>query len=131
MAKAIHSMIRVAEEQRSLDFYRNAFGLEVNDRFGFDTFALIYLKNKENDFEIELTVNFDNGEDYTHGTGYGHLAVSVDDVRLEHARLTDMGHGPTDVKEFHVDGSLLAAFCFVTDPDGYKIEIIERHGRFT
>ncbi|RVC22286.1 VOC family protein, partial [Mesorhizobium sp. M7A.F.Ca.CA.004.04.2.1] len=45
MAKAIHSMIRVLDEARSLDFYRNAFGLDVADRLDFETFTLIYLSN--------------------------------------------------------------------------------------
>ena len=53
MAKAIHTMIRVLDLDRSIDFYQRAFGLEVADRFDFDGFALVYLRNAENDFEIE------------------------------------------------------------------------------
>ena len=57
MAKTIHTIIRVPDLDRSIDFYRRAFGLEVANRFDFDGFALVYLRNEENDFEIELTWN--------------------------------------------------------------------------
>ena len=57
MAKAIHSMIRVLDEARSVAFYRKAFGLEVADRLDFDDFTLLYLSNGETGFELELTVN--------------------------------------------------------------------------
>jgi lactoylglutathione lyase len=131
MAKAIHHMIRVMDEARSVDFYGKAFGLAVKDRFGFDGFTLIYLKNSESDFEVELTVNHGREEAYTHGTGYGHLALSVDDLAAEHQRFSMLGLNPNPVKEFMRDGALMAKFFFVTDPDGYKIEVLQRHGRYT
>ncbi len=130
MAKAIHTMIRVLDLERSIDFYDKAFDLDVADRFDFDDFALVYLRNDENDFEIELTLNKGQTEPYTHGTGYGHVAVCVDDLKSEHGRFTEVGLNPTDVKEFHRDGSLMARFFFVQDPDGYKIEVLEHHGRY-
>ncbi len=130
MAKAIHTMIRVLDLDRSLDFYDRAFGLKLADRFDFDGFTLAYLRNDENDFEIELTWNHGQAEPYTHGSGYGHVAVCVDDVRAEYERFRALGLEPNDVKEFHRDGSLMARFFFVQDPDGYKIEVLERHGRY-
>lgn len=131
MAKPIHMMIRVIDEARSVAFYDQAFGLKVKDRFDFDGFTLTYLKNAENDFEVELTVNHGRSEPYTHGTGYGHLAVSTDDVEREHKRAEAAGLNPTPVKEFFRDGKLLAKFFFLQDPDGYKIEVLQRHGRYT
>ncbi len=131
MAKAIHTMVRVLDEGKSVDFYSKAFGLGIQDRFEFDGFTLVYLKNPENDFEVELTVNHGTTEAYTHGSGYGHLAVSVDDVDAEHARMSGLGIEPTPVKEFHREGALMAKFFFVQDPDGYKIEVLQRHGRYT
>lgn len=131
MAKPIHMMIRVIDEARSVAFYGQAFGLKVEDRFDFDGFTLVYLKNAENDFEVELTVNHGRSEPYTHGTGYGHLAVSTDDVGREHKRAEAAGLNPTPVKEFFRDDKLLAKFFFLQDPDGYKIEILQRHGRYT
>lgn len=131
MAKAIHSMVRVLEEARSVAFYESAFGLKIKDRYPFDGFTLVYLKNPENDFEVELTVNTSRTEAYDLGNGYGHLAVSVVDAAAEHARMTQLNLSPTPLKEFERDGKLFAKFFFVTDPDGYKIEILQRHGRFT
>jgi lactoylglutathione lyase len=131
MSKAIHMMVRVLDEKKSVAFYEKAFGLAVKDRFDFDGFTLVYLKNPENDFEVELTINHGRTEPYTHGTGYGHLAVSTDNVDREHKRLSDAGLSPTPVKEFHRDGALMAKFFFVQDPDGYKIEVLQRHGRYT
>ena len=126
----IHSMIRVMEEARSVDFYRNAFGLEIAERLDFDTFTLIYLSNGESEFELELTVNKGREEAYDLGTGYGHLAVSVADLDAEHGRITALGLNPGKIVEFNRDGALLARFFFITDPDGYKIEVLQRHGRF-
>jgi lactoylglutathione lyase len=131
MAKAIHSMIRVLDEQRSVDFYGKAFDLAIKDRYDFDGFTLVYLKNAWNDFEVELTINHGRKDAYDLGNAYGHLAVSVDDVAAEHARATELGLGPTALKEFQRDGALFAKFFFLTDPDGYKIEVLQRHGRFT
>ena len=130
MAKMIHSMIRVLEEARSVDFYRNAFGLDIAERLDFDTFTLIYLSNAESEFELELTVNKGREEAYDLGNGYGHLAVSVSDLDSEHQRLTGLGMNPGKIVEFNRDGALLARFFFITDPDGYKIEVLQRHGRF-
>jgi lactoylglutathione lyase len=130
MAKAIHTMIRVLEEGRALDFYRRAFGLEIADRFVFDGFTLVYLRNKESDFEVELTINHGRTEPYTHGDAYGHIAFAVDDLDAEHARFAAEGLDPNPVKEFHREGELMAKFFFVTDPDGYKIEVLQRHGRY-
>ncbi|MCW2274299.1 lactoylglutathione lyase [Rhodoblastus acidophilus] len=130
MAKAIHAMIRVLEEQRSVDFYDKAFGLKPSYRLDFPSFTLIYLRNAENDFELELTVNKDRAEPYTHGDGYGHIAVVVDDLAAEHARFKAAGLNPLDIKEFAPDGNLIARFFFVQDPDGYKIEVLQRHGHY-
>jgi len=130
MAKAIHMMVRVLDEAKSVDFYGKAFGLQIADRFDFDDFTLVYLRNPENDFEVELTVNKGRTEPYTHGDGYGHVAFAVDNLDAEHARFESLGLKPNPIKEFHRDGGLVARFFFVQDPDGYKIEMLQRHGRY-
>ena len=130
MAKSIHSMIRVLEEARSVDFYAEAFGLAVAERLDFETFTLVYLSNAESEFELELTINKGRTEPYQLGDGYGHFAVSVDDLDTEHARITERGLAPGKIVEFNRDGGLLARFFFITDPDGYKIEVLQRHGRY-
>ncbi len=130
MAKAIHMMIRVLDADRSVDFYETAFGLAVADRFDFDDFTLIYLRNAEADFEVELTVNKGRTEPYDHAEGYGHIAFAVDDLDAEHARLAGLGLAVNPIKEFHRDGGLMARFFFLQDPDGYRIEMLQRHGRY-
>ena len=130
MAKAIHSMIRVLDEKKSVDFYRLAFGLEVAERLDFETFTLVYLGNEESEFELELTINKDRSEPYALGDGYGHLALSVDDLDAEHQRAADAGLNPGKIVAFNRDGALLARFFFLVDPDGYKIEVLQRHGRY-
>ncbi len=130
MAKAIHSMVRVIDEARSVNFYKNAFGLGVADRFDFNDFTVIFLRNPEIDFELELTVNKERKEPYSLGDGYGHLAVAVDDIESEHRRFSAAGLNPRDIVEFNRDGALMAKFFFGEDPDGYKIEVLQKHGRF-
>lgn len=130
MAKSIHSMIRVLDERTSVDFYGKAFGLAVAERLDFETFTLVYLSNGESEFELELTVNKGRTEPYQLGDGYGHFAVSVYDLDAEHARMSDLGLTPGKIVEFNRDGGLLARFFFIADPDGYKIEVLQRYGRY-
>jgi lactoylglutathione lyase len=130
MAKVIHSMIRVLDADRSLRFYETAFGLKPAGRYLFETFELIYLRNPETDFEVELTVNKGRAEAYQLGDGYGHAAVSVADIEGEHARFEREGLKPGPLRDMQWDGKPFARFFFVTDPDGYKIEVLQRSGRF-
>lgn len=130
MARLIHSMIRVLDEPRSVAFYNLAFGLVVADRLDFPTFTLVYLSNPETAFELELTVNKGRTEAYAIGDGYGHLAVSVDDLSAEHARLDAAGLSPRKLVDFAPAGQLIARFFFIADPDGYQIEVLQRGGRF-
>jgi lactoylglutathione lyase len=130
MAKPIHMMVRVLDEARSVDFYRQAFGLEIADRFDFDCFTLVYLRGPASPFEVELTVNKGRDTPYQHADGYGHIAFAVDDLDAEHGRFRDAGLEPGDIKEFFREGALMARFFFVQDPDGYKIEVLQRHGRY-
>lgn len=130
MAKPIHSMIRVLDERRSVAFYRDAMGLDIADRYAFDGFTLIYMIDPQSTFELELTVNNDQTEPYDLGKGYGHLAVAVDDLEAARTRMQGAGASPGEVKELNHGGALLGRFFFVKDPDGYSIEVLQRHGRF-
>lgn len=130
MAKAIHSMIRVLDEDRSVAFYSKAFGLSVADRLDFPDFTLVYMSNDETGFEVELTINKGRTDPYDLGDGYGHLAVSVADLAAEHARFEAEGLNPRKLVEFAPAGELVGRFFFVADPDGYQIEVLERSGRF-
>jgi len=123
-------MIRVLNEERAVSFYENAFGLTTASRLDFDDFTLVYLSNQETSFELELTINKGRTEAYDLGDGYGHVAFCVDDLESEHARFTDAGLAPRNIVEFKPGGDLLARFFFVQDPDGYQIEVLQRHGRY-
>ena len=130
MAKMIHSMIRVLDDAVSIAWYREAFGLEIAEQLDFESFRLTYLSNAETGFELELTLNKGRTEPYELGDGYGHLAVAVDDVDAEHARLQAAGMAVGKLIDFAPDGDVIARFFFVTDPDGYKIEVLQRAGRY-
>jgi lactoylglutathione lyase len=131
MAKLIHTMIRVKDLERSLGFYAKAFELTTSHRLDFDDFSLVYIRNAESATEIELTWNKGREEPYTHGDGYGHVAFVVEDAQKEQARLIALDLAPNDLREFHAaDGTLLARYFFILDPDGYKIEVLERHGHY-
>jgi len=123
-------MIRVLDLDKSMRFYADVLGLRECHRLDFPGFALVYLRNNENDCEIELTLNKGRTEPYTHGDGYGHVAVVVQDVTRMHEALVARGYQPNPVKEFKPGDELLARFFFIQDPDGYKIEVLERHGHY-
>jgi lactoylglutathione lyase len=123
-------MIRVLEEARSVDFYRRALGLEVADRLALESFTLLYLRAPEGPFELELTVNHGRTEPYALGDGYGHLAVVVEDLDAEHARMSAAGIAPGPIREMQHEGKPLARFFFITDPDGYRTEVLQRRGRY-
>lgn len=129
MAKFIHSMIRVGDLEKSIAFYQQAFGLVESHRLDFDDFSLVYLRDIESGAEIELTWNKGQLE-YTHGTGYGHAAFVVDDLDQQFQRLADLQLSPAPIKEFKRDSELLARFFFIQDPDGYKIEVLQRAGHY-
>ncbi len=131
MAKLIHMMIRVFDLDRSLDFYRRAFGLEPVHRLDFDDFTLVYLRNAEAEFELELTWNKPRREPYTHGDGYGHIAFVVDDLEATHARASAAFPNVQPIKALRdKEGRELARFFFMQDPDGYKIEVLARGGHY-
>ncbi len=130
MAKIIHSMIRVLDLERSIHFYKDVLNMKVVKSLDFSDFSLVYLRNNEADFEIELTLNKDRVEPYSMGDGYGHIAIVVDNLEQKHEILEKMGYLPLPIKQFTDDGKLLAKFFFIQDPDGYKIEVLERHGHY-
>ncbi|NRB41683.1 MAG: VOC family protein [Pseudomonadales bacterium] len=123
-------MIRVRDLDSSIAFYRSALELEVKDQFVFDGFTLTYLYNQETAFELELTFNHDASPNYTHGSGYGHIAVSVENIEVCHQRLKSLGIQASEIKQLHHSEHHLATFFFITDPDGYKIEFLQRQGRY-
>ena len=130
MAKAVHMMVRVLNEARSVKFYETCFALKVADRRDWPDFSLTYMSNAANDFEVELTVNKGQTDAYDLGKGYGHIAFVVDDLEAEHARIAKAGYAPKDIKTMTHDGKPFGKFFFIEDPDGYKLEVLQKAGRF-
>ena len=130
MSKFLHLMIRVESLDPSIAFYRDAFGMRESHRLDFDTFTLVYLRDPESGAEIELTLNKGTTTPYTHGTGYGHVAFAVDDIEAFRDRLLSLGMQPGDLKSLTHNGAIAARFFFVTDPDGYKIEVLSSEGHY-
>lgn len=129
MAKLIHSMLRVQDLQRSLAFYERGFGLAESHRLEFPTFSLVYLREPLSGFEIELTWNQGQTEPYSHGTGYGHMAFAVADLAAQRELLAGLGYAVGEIKSLNASNGS-AKFFFTTDPDGYKIEVLESAGHY-
>lgn len=131
--RILHSMIRVADLDRSLDFYCNRLGMVVLSRVDVEAarFSIVFV-NFTDDFDsgaIELTYNWDhpaNSEGYSHGSGYGHVAIGVPDVFETCERLRAAGVAITTEPKHLLPGA--PALAFVKDPDGYAIELIQTAG---
>jgi lactoylglutathione lyase len=127
MATFLHTMCRITDPQKSRTFYE-ALGFQFSNemdivRNGEREATNYFFSIGDQENVLELTLNHD-GRSYDLGTGYGHIAVGVDDLAVTLAELSAQGieaeREPYRVRE---GGSLL---CFVRDPDGYRIEIIGR-----
>ena len=130
MARYLHTMYRITDPERSRAFYE-ALGFELRRELPIvrngeleATNYFFGLSGQEE--ELELTFNHD-GRTYDLGTGYGHVALAVDDLDETLARLREQGiqaeREPYRVRE----GG--ARICFVRDPDEYRVELIDRSGR--
>ena len=130
MAELKQVMLRVLDLDRSKAFYEATLGLHETARFDMGDFELMFLANDEASVELELTRNKSVTEPYEHGTAFGHIGVLVDDARALRARLEADGLKPDTLIEYELEGLVAARLFFVTDPDGYRIEFIERLGRY-
>lgn len=124
----LHTMIRVKDAERSIDFYRRHLGMKVlrNKDFPEGKFTNIFLGygDESENTVLELTHNWDQQEAYTHGSGFGHLAVGVTDIYAVCEQMEEEG-----VKIPRPPGPMkhgTTVIAFIEDPDGYKIELIER-----
>jgi len=123
MSELIHTCYRILDIDRSVEFYEQ-LGFEEVGRLPIRDEAInVFMGLKDDGPRLELTWNRDQEEPYEIGTGYGHIAITVDDMAATVQRLSAIGiepeKPPYSVRE---GGSLL---CFVRDPDDYRIELIE------
>jgi len=120
--KMAHTCYRVKDLQASLAFYKEAFGFEesrVRD-FPDNKFTLAYLTLPGETYELELTYNYGH-EGYDLGNGYGHIAIATEDLEGLHAKQKAAGFDVTDLKALP---GVPPSYYFITDPDGYKVEVI-------
>ncbi|MAM67193.1 MAG: lactoylglutathione lyase [Rhodospirillaceae bacterium] len=126
--RLLHTMIRVKEIDRSIDFYSRHLGMDVLRKKDFPggKFTNVFMGygDESNHTVLELTYNWDQEEPYTHGSGFGHLAVAVPDIygacEMMETEGVSIPRPPGPMKH----GTTVIAF--IEDPDGYKIELIER-----
>ena len=126
--RLLHTMIRVRELDRSIDFYTRLLGMNLIRKKDYPsgefTLAFVGYGDEKDSSVIELTYNWPRKEPYAIGDGYGHMAIGVGDIYKTCDRLAKEGvkipRPPGPMKH---GGSVIA---FIEDPDGYKIELIER-----
>ena len=123
--KLLHTMIRVKDVDKSLDFYTKLFGMELAEKRRLEDCWLYFLTDKESGQQIELTYNDETPENgYEIGSGFGHFAFGVDSMDEFTKKLNSLRYSylyePFDLTG---KGSLIA---FIKDPDGYEIELIEK-----
>lgn len=127
-ARLLHTMIRVFDLDKSIDFYTRLMGMKLLRKRevapGRYTLAFVGYGEEDDAAVIELTYNWDQKEPYTIGSGYGHMAIGVKDAYALCERLKSEG-----VKIPRPPGPLqhgTVVIAFIEDPDGYKIELIQR-----
>ena len=121
----IHTCYRITDPDRSVAFYK-ALGFEERRRLPIrDEAVNIFMGLPRDGDRLELTYNFETPDGgYEIGTGYGHIAVTVDDLDATLASLKEQGIEPERPPYRVREGG--SRICFVRDPDGYRVELIER-----
>ncbi len=122
--KFLHTMIRVKNIEKSLDFYTKLFNLEVVEKRRLDDCWLYFLEDKQTGFQIELTYNDETPKNgYEIGSGFGHFAFGVDSLEEFTQKLKQYNYKYL-YKPFDLTGKG-SKIAFIQDPDGYEIELIE------
>ncbi len=119
----VHTCVRVRDPEASVRFYE-ALGFEHRGRLNFKTAYNLYMGLPGDRDALELTVNLGREEPYDLGDGYNHVAVTVEDLDALLASLAEIGVEP-EKPPFHPGGREEYRICFVADPDGYRVELID------
>ncbi len=123
----LHTMLRVGDLQRSIDFYTNVMGMKLlrQSENAANSYSLAFLGYAANPEQAEIELTYNHGvSSYDMGTAYGHIALAVPDAKAACDRIRAAGGNVTRDAGPVKGGTTVIAF--VTDPDGYKIELIER-----
>jgi len=125
--RILHTMLRVGDLERSLAFYTGPLSMKLLRKRDFPggrfTLAFLGYGDESESATLELTHNWDTSR-YEIGTGYGHVAIAVEDIYQTCARLREAGVAITREPGPMQHGTTVLAF--IADPDGYKIELIQR-----
>lgn len=126
--RLLHTMLRVGDLDRSVEFYTQVLGMNLlrtseNPEYKYSLAFLGFGNGNPEQAEIELTYNWDESE-YDMGTAYGHIALGVKDIHATCDQIRAAG-GKITREPGPVKGGT-TVIAFITDPDGYKIELIER-----
>jgi lactoylglutathione lyase len=121
--KLVHTCVRVRDIDASLRFYE-ALGFERRGKLDFGSAYNIYMGVPGDGDTLELTVNSDQAEPYDLGNGYGHIALTVDDLDGLLSKLAKQGYEP-EKAPYAPGGRDEYRICFIADPDGYRIELID------
>jgi lactoylglutathione lyase len=126
--KLLHTMVRVLDLDKSIDFYTRHLGMKVMRRTDFPggkfTLAFVGYGDEASAAVVELTHNWEQDEAYEVGSGFGHLAIAVPDIYGACARMQD--EGVTITREPGPMKHGKSVIAFIRDPDGYAIELVER-----
>lgn len=129
--RILHSMLRVADLEAALEFYTRALGMRLLRRRDYPegrfTLAFVGYQDERAAAALELTHNWDR-DGYTQGDGYGHLAIEVEDAAVTCARARALGYRVTREAGLMQHGRSVIAF--LEDPDGYKVELIQKGTQF-
>ena len=125
--RLLHTMLRVGDLDRSIDFYQNVLGMKLLRRKDYPdgkfTLAFVGYGDESENTVIELTYNWDT-DSYDLGEGYGHIAIEVDDVYEAVDELRN--RGGKVIREAGPMNAGTTIIAFIEDPDGYPIELIGR-----
>ena len=120
--KFLHTMIRVKDIKKSLEFYEKLIGLKLHHTMDLEDCRLYFLSDNEGYTQLELTHNFDTPEEgYTEGSKFGHLAFAVEDFKIVEKNMKELG-----VEYLYEPYSMASMeIAFIKDPDGNEIELIK------
>jgi lactoylglutathione lyase len=121
--KLVHTCVRVRDIDASIAFYE-ALGFERRGKLDFGSAYNIYMGLPGDGDTLELTVNVGQDEVYDLGNGYGHVALTVDDLNGLLGDLKQKGYEP-EKPPYHPGGRVEFTICFIADPDGYRVELID------